>query len=153
LAALADALVHRDRAKLWGFGLFLGAEDEAFFTGPAPAVGVLVESPEHGRRLLERLKPRGWQLWDAVPREGQAAERAVDPFAVGPLHRVILTLVEASGLRDNDGKPGIDTDVLVRADGAGWPLELPGFPPRRGQGDREVLLVDLADDQDEEART
>jgi hypothetical protein len=150
LAALADALARRDRARLGAHGLFLGAEGDGFFAGPAPAVTVLVEAPEHGRELAERLP--GWALWDAVPRQGQAAQRAVGPFAVGPLHRVILTLVEASRLRDNDGKCSLDTDVLVRADGTGWPLGLEGLPPRTSQADREVLLVDLADDQDEEAR-
>src|SRR5262249_37347187 len=124
IAALTDALVGRDRATLWGHGLFLGAEDDAYFTGPAPSVTVLVESPEHGRELLKRLP--GGELWDAVPRKGQAAQRAADPFKIGPLPQVILTLVEATRLTDNDGRHSLGTEVLVRADGTEWPLDLKG---------------------------
>ena len=43
-------------------------------------------------------------------------------------------------------------DALVRADGGRGPLDLPGFPPPcGGDAGRTALLVDLADDGDEEA--
>ena len=43
----------------------------------------------------------------------------------------------------------IEADVVIRADGTPWPLDLPiASPGREEAGDRPVLLVDLDDHQD-----
>jgi hypothetical protein len=101
----------------------------------AKRVAVLVESPEHGRALARLLN--GWPLLDRRP------ERRDGPRDDGELPaRSIVTYVRARQL-------GIlDVDVLVRADGGGWPLPSIGFPLLADAISADVTLVDFDDNGD-----
>ena len=84
-----------------------------------------------------------------VPRPPKDENRSQDFQSIldlGDMDRVILTLARAS-LMEN-----IYTDVLVVASGQGWPDALAGFPPRSWCRDHPVVVVDLADDYDGDAR-
>jgi hypothetical protein len=101
----------------------------------AKRVAVLVESPEHGRALARLLN--GWPLLDRRP------ERRDGPRDDGELPaRSIVTYARARQL-------GIlDVDVLVRADGGGWPLPSIGFPRLTDAIRADVTLVDFDDNGD-----
>lgn len=146
ISALADAFRSGARETLWQHGLLLGDED-ILQVGTTRSVAILVESVEQGRELCRCLP--GWELWDAVPRMSQAENPSAQAQSVwnfGVLDRVIVTLARASRLET------VCTDVLVVASGQGWPDALPGFPPRISRGEHPVVLVDLADDCDADAR-
>jgi hypothetical protein len=104
-------------------------------------VAVLVESAEHGRKLLQVLP--GAALADAVPREkgGKGAGTAC-----GPEVPLIITATAA-------GKKGVKANILVRATGGASPLAVKDFPPAADdvEGGRGVLLVDFEDAFDERA--
>jgi hypothetical protein len=136
IAEVAEALAAGREEALWRHGLFLSrSEGQPLGKGRRQRVAVLVESPEHGRALALRLP--GWDL--------RTGPGGADNNSVLPTDRAILTLVHAHRL------DWLDVDVLVRADGTPWPLELPGFPPRTKGRARRVLLVDFADESDEVA--
>jgi hypothetical protein len=102
-----------------------------------PRVAVAVESPGHGRELLQRLP--GWTLCAGVPAADGVGE------VTGRLSRCIITRLMAHKVAN------LDVDVLIRADGTEWPLTLPGFPPYVPRPGWEVVLVDMADDADARA--
>jgi hypothetical protein len=145
IAGVARALSAGDREALWRHGLFLDGDAAA---GPAGrAVTLLVESPRHGRELLRRLP--GWRLWALAPPPGPAAEVIdSDPLRARVLRDVILTWARADRLAAYE----FDVQVVVRADGQPWPLAFRGFPPPCPSVGHEVLLIDVADDFDNEAR-
>jgi hypothetical protein len=138
LATVVAALSAGDREALWGCGLLL-ADKDANLLGDGPAVTVLVESTEHGGELLRRLP--GWDLVSEVP----GAASAPNPWKLRPLDRTVLTYRAAVR------RKRLDTDVLVVA-GAEWPAEVNGFPPRGPGAGREVVVIDLADDFDNNAK-
>jgi hypothetical protein len=143
IAGVARALKAGDQAALWGYGLFLDGDAAASAGGRA--VTILTESPRHGRELLRRLP--GWYLWPLAPPPGPVAEVIDDdPLRARVLDRVIVTWARADRLAV------FDTDVVVRADGQPWPLDLRGFPGRWPPPGPEVLLLDVADDFDGVAR-
>lgn len=147
IAVLANAFWNGDREQLWKHGLLLTKDQDVFLTADTRSVAILVESTEHGRELCRRLP--GWKLWDAVPRPAQPDRHPTDAPSIwdlGVLNKVVFTLMQAS-LMEN-----VYTDVLIVASGQGWPEALPGFPPRSWRGGHQVLLVDLADDFDGDAR-
>jgi hypothetical protein len=73
----------------------------------------------------------GWGGWDpAAPLDDPAG-----------FDRCVLTTTAARRVG------ALGADVLVRADGAGAPLRLPGFPAA-GAADRPQVVIDLADDFD-----
>jgi hypothetical protein len=146
IAALANAFRSGDWEQLWQQGLLLEADQDAFL-GSDRRVAILVESTEHGRELCRRLPD--WKLWDAMPRPPKYENRSEDFQSIldpGNLNRVILTLTQAS-LMEN-----VYTDVLIVASGQGWPDVVSGFPPRSWRGGHQVVLIDLADDFDGDAR-
>ncbi len=147
IAALANAFQAGDRKQLWQHGLFLGEDQDVFLTTDTLSVAILVESTEHGRELCRRLP--GWKLWDVVPRPPRVASQSEDLQSLldlGVLDRVVLTLTQANWM------DMISTDVLIVASGQGWPDAVPGFPPRSWCRDHPVVLLDLADDFDRDAR-
>jgi hypothetical protein len=90
-------------------------ESTGFLPRPASTVAVLVESPEHGRALARLLE--GWPLLERRPeRPGKTHDDSEIPS------RSIITYARARQLGN------LDVDVLVRADGGGWPLPSIGFP-------------------------
>lgn len=139
VARLANALAGGDAEVLWGSGLFL--DEEIAGLPDALRIAVLVESAEHAR-ALGRLLP-GWRLLHAG---GEAPVDAGGGAAGGPdLSIVTMTCAHDRGR--------LAADVVIRADGTPWPLDLPlrADGPVDGGG-RPVLLVDLADHQDGTAR-
>jgi hypothetical protein len=141
LGDLSRALADGDTAVLHRHGLLLDDAD-----GLPPARGprrtvVLVEGTEHGRQLAPFLP--SWKLLHLGNHSpgsavGEAGDKAIP-------ERCILTSSLAARL------PDLDVDVLVRADGGDGPLELSWFPPLAGCRRREVVLLDLADDDDRHA--
>ncbi|MGP0070009.1 MAG: hypothetical protein ACLQGP_41205 [Isosphaeraceae bacterium] len=149
ITRVTEALAGDDLATLWKYGLFLEDEDDLRHEEPRRVV-VLVESLEHGREL-GRLLP-GWRLLQAD--EACLAEsNGHEPAGATPVSRharpdrVIMTMASAHGLAD------LETDIIIRADGTPWPLEL-SLASGRSENTEEqaVLLVDFADDQDRTAR-
>ncbi len=138
IADVAEAFVDGDRESLWQHGLLLDDDvDPVIEDNADPRVAIVVESPAHGRALLDRLP--GWQLLDGAAQHD-------DQDSVEALDRVIITLVRAARLRQ------IDCDVLVWAAGGCSCIDMKGFPPRsKDDQRREVLLVDVADDFDDMA--
>jgi hypothetical protein len=149
IARLAEALAGGDLATLWTYGLFLDDEDDPGH-GEQEQVIVLVESLEHGREL-GRLLP-GWRVLGA--NEARLVDSNEHELA-GPISasqkrypdHVIMTMAFANGLGS------LETDVIIRADGTPWPLDL-ALASCRAQAIEEqpVLLLDLADNQDRIAR-
>jgi len=150
IAAVARALATGNVEEQWQLGIFdQGNEQTNEQTGgKLPQVTILTESTEHARELLRRLP--SWELWSMSPEEWDHRWRrarakgwsALVPYS---FDKKIITLAMASKLE------GLDTDVLVRADGSPWPWNVPGFPPRLPNPGRTVRLIDLADDGDADA--
>lgn len=139
IAAVAAAFTAAKRDALWQLGLLLDDAQERWLTHhKLPAVAILVESTEHGRELLGRLP--GWRLLARLPEspeeEAGQANASNDPRV--KLDQVIITLRWATSI------PVLNADVLIRADGSAWPLNLPGLQ----SSDGECLRIDLADDFD-----
>jgi hypothetical protein len=142
LARVAAAIRAGDMKSVWEQGLLLGDGTEVGVSeGRVPSVTVLVESTEHGRELLRRMP--GWRMLDAVPRPDGNPTPPADPFR--PMDRTVLTYVAASRLA------ALDTHVLVSG-GPEWPLALDAFPARPPRTTERVLLVEVADDVDAQAR-
>ena len=138
IADVAEAFADGDQESLWHHGLLLHDDaDPVTEDNNGPRVAIVVESPEHGRALLECLP--GWRLLDGAVQDD-------DQDAVDDMDHVIVTLVRAARLRQ------IDCDVLIWAVGGRSGINLRGFPPRSKDDHRhEVLLVDVADDFDDMA--
>jgi hypothetical protein len=137
IAKIARAVRVRDLPALWDVGLFL---ETALLGSRKPDVTVLVESPEHGRALHQRLPD--WTLRDGVP----LAPGARADFSWDWWHdaNTIRTYVLAHRLG------AVYADVLVWAG-----PESPALLPRLAQdwrGVDPVALIDIADDVDEQAR-
>lgn len=136
ITQISSAIATGDAEKLWQLGLFL--DEDGTKMAHFPAVAVLVESTEHGRELLRRLP--GWRLLNRTPGSKQV-------LAAGArLDKVIFTLARAGTL------PTIDTDVVIRADGGPWPLNLPQSTGRSTAQGAAPVIVDVADDADKFAK-
>jgi len=138
IADVAEAFAAGDEESLWNHGLFFDDDvDPVIEDNSGPRVAIVVESPEHGRVVVDRLP--GWQLLDGVVQR-------TDKGAGDVLDRVVITLVRLSQLRQ------IDCDVLVWAVGGRSCVDMKGFPPRSKDGrHREILIVDVTDDFDDMA--
>jgi hypothetical protein len=133
VAAAARTLVRRDRAALRDLG-FSKKDVRAVLGTAKHRVVVLVESPEHGRRLLPLLP--GWGLRRLPAQHAGAAGNDNPKNVTGP---AVVTAAYAA-------TKGIRADVVIRATGGGWPLRVRGFPPRRADGNAAaVVLVDFDD--------
>jgi hypothetical protein len=141
---VGDAL-ERKRRAIWGnqdrnaviarTATLLGRQSGGFLPRPVSTVAVLVESPEHGRTLAGLLE--GWPLLERRPeRPGTTHDDSEFPA------RSIVTYARARQL----GK--LDVDVLVRADGGGWPLPAIGFPRLADSITSDITLVDFDDNGD-----
>lgn len=143
VAAVARAVAANDGPALAPFGLDRPGCNLRGRGGERTTVAILVESPEHARHLTEHLG--GWRAVRHEPRPRRGGWGGWDPTT--PLsdpagfNRCVLTTMAARRIES------LDVDVLVRADGAGSPLRLPGFPAAR-ETDRPQVLIDLADDFD-----
>jgi hypothetical protein len=137
VAAVAGTVVQRDRAALRQLGF--NKKDVRAVLGVAKnRVVVLVESPEHGRRLLALLP--GWGLRQLTAQHAGSGDNDNNPKKI--TDPAVVTAAYA-------GVNGIRADVVIRATGGGWPLRVRGFPPRREDGnDAAVVLVDFEDEFD-----
>jgi hypothetical protein len=144
---LARAFAAGDHASVWRYGLFLRDGDRYWFDAYAGQrrVAVMVEGTEHAQELQQRLP--GWGVVHAIP-----SADALDGAPVGPdrnnsaadkPHTIITSLAAA-----RNGMPG---DVVVVGSGQVPQQLAEPWPPAPEPG-REVLLVDLLDDADEDAR-
>ncbi len=147
IARLARALAGGDAEIPWDYGLFDFLDPQL---REGRRVAILVESTEHAD-VLARLLP-GWCVLRAEPSGSSGTHRAEGPtrhssdMPPQAPNRSIITWLAAWR------RGGIQTDVVIRADGTPWPLDLPLWPASHGQGvGRPVLLVDLADGQDRTA--
>jgi hypothetical protein len=132
IAELADAIVMDDEQTLSRRSENL-AQLQAPSAASSPRTAILVDSSEHGRQLAERLPD--WKLIAAIPDEdGLIAD------GNGPNNLEIIS--EAMAASD-----GIDADVILCA--SGCPSVARNFPPQRAA---PVLIVDFADEFDEQAR-
>ena len=86
-------------------------------------VAILVECPLHGRELAKFLPD--WAILTLHTTEKETTEG------------VIVTESYAA-------KNTLNTDILVRANGTGWPMRVKEFPPPHTEGSPEVL-VDFRD--------
>ncbi|MDB5350579.1 MAG: hypothetical protein JWN86_1826 [Planctomycetota bacterium] len=135
IATIADAVAMREVQTL-GRGVIAPAQARALVgAGPgARRVGVLVEVPEHARRLRGLLPD-----WDI--RQGRHVDGDLTDSATGPsLDRTIATLVRVHAQRS------LDLDVVIRTDGGRGGLELRGFPDLQlDSPGGEAFIVDLDD--------
>lgn len=144
VAAVAKAVVDDSQDDLIAYGLDLGGKGGRS-RHRRPRVAILVESPEHGR-ALQRLLPTWPLLKDRKNREvgfSSISRRDSHDLDEGLPGLAIVTMMHAQDIDQ------FDVDVLIRADGNGWPLKLPGFPPRlEACEDRGATLIDFGDESD-----
>lgn len=144
ISAVAMAITSSDERALATFGLHTLGDDLLTRGRERSMVAILVESPEHGRRLVEHLP--GWQLVQHQPRPQRGGWDGWNPIA--PLRdpngfdRSVLTTMAARRIET------LDVDVLIRADGSASPLRLPCFPASDRALKRQQILLDIADDFD-----
>lgn len=135
IAEIAKGLLHRDVESLWKYGLVLDKSADyltRLLGGFSIGVVVLVESLEHAQQLAPLLPKFAVCTGTETP-------------AAGPFN-AIMTTVYANKLGRLPG------NAIIRADGDAGPVPLRDFPPYMdGYGPRDVLLVDLADEYDDNA--
>ncbi|HBO44377.1 MAG TPA: hypothetical protein DD670_10680 [Planctomycetaceae bacterium] len=129
---IADAVVRADNQSLEQQGVPV---DPEWFDGEKrPTISILVESTEHAGELSKRLP--GWRIKHDVPRDDFDADESTD-FSVALGDLTITTVTRAH-------RCGIDTDIILRADGGvEWPIGAERFPRcARYEGDA-VSIIDF----------
>ena len=149
IAGIARAMAEADLVKLGDHGIFLDQDRGAIGVKHYGGVAILVESPAHAAAIggqLTRLAHRYWLLgksYRAAQIDSQltGSHRA---FKDSRPERMIVTQVGASRC------PMSTLDVLIRADGLPWPLEVPDLLAGTRDGEQgQLLVIDLRDDFDE----
>jgi hypothetical protein len=149
IAGIAQALIAGDLVALGGHGIFPDATDEAMLVKDGCSVAILVESPEHAKEIGARLP--GWRVVTGQSQSdverpeltGSSSDHAESTSETSP-EEIIITQVGASRY------PMSTVDVLIRAEGLRWPLEVPHlFEGRRDGKQCRLLMIDLRDDFDE----
>ena len=129
-------------------GIFPDANDEAILVRDAGRVAILVESPEHATAIGARLP--GWRVVTGQSESdverpeltGSSPDHAESTSQVRP-DRMIITQVGASRY------PMGTLDVVIRADGLRWPLEVPHLLEGTRDGKQcRLLVIDLRDEFD-----
>jgi hypothetical protein len=147
IAAVATAFAHADLNRLWEHGLLLEEDRIPAGDGAGLRVAILAESAEHAMEIHRRLPD--WHLLHAIPQSPdpnrgrlQGWDRWINP------QRTIITAVRAEQMKY------FATDVLILAAGGDRPLLPRRFPGYLGvdQPERQVLVVDFADDFNRVAR-
>ena len=128
IATVARAVYDADHGTLASHGLLLDGYGDSATLPASPSTIIVVESPEHARRLGKLLA--GWH----VPCGSAAADSATAAWGLPP--RSIVTMVQAEKFRH------ITADVVILAAGGNWPQIPSAFAKRRGR----LLLIDLADE-------
>lgn len=155
--ARAVSTANRDKLERFGFG---HAAMKSLQPLHDRRVAILVDGPEHGRRLRDLL-PR-WELYDMNPATASASStntpaaarvKTPPPAADAPAPRtttpsskaqrktrIVVTAMYAAHHR-------ISADVIIRATGTAWPLHLMKFPPRQDNSSpAKIVIVDFEDD-------
>jgi hypothetical protein len=133
IAEVASAVAARDIRALRRLGF--RDEDMTVMHFRAPRIVILVETPEHGRKLLPLLP--GWKMLDLMPKDETASPQK--PTTREP---VIVTAAFAAT------KP-IRADVVIRATGTEFPMRVKGFPQIvNNRDENEALIIDLLDAMD-----
>jgi hypothetical protein len=149
IAGIARAIIAGDLLALGEHGIFPDADDESNLVRDAGSVAILVESPEHADELGSRLP--GWRLVTGASESdlerpestGSPQDHAESASEVRP-DRMIITQVRASRY------PMGTLDIVIRADGLCWPLEVPQLVEGTRDGKKyKLLMIDLRDDFDE----
>ncbi|HVX62147.1 MAG TPA: hypothetical protein VHC19_16130 [Pirellulales bacterium] len=139
IATIAQGFADGDLPGLWQHGLLLDIADIAELQSDELSVAILVESPEHGRHLLQLLP--GWRLAGMVPSE---EHRRQAPMPCG--NRTIATFEKAR-------RVGCSVDVIIRADGTGTQWHQSFGPYRTSASDAgNLMVVDFRDDVDPQAQ-
>ena len=140
VARLASAFLRADLPTIWDCGLLLDQAVHLPQLDRPLRVAILVESTEHGSRLVTRLP--GWGLES----RGTHGTRVTLRSWSGVCDQEIITVSRARQLDQ------LRTDVLIAASSPESILHIRGFPGTRQQsGTSSVLLVDIADDHDARA--
>jgi hypothetical protein len=149
IAGIAQAMVEADLAKLGDHGIFLDHNQEVSSVKHAGKVAILVENPEHATAISARLP--GWRVITGKSESsakrpevtGSSPDYAEPTSCIRP-NRIIITQVGASRF------PIGTLDVLIRADGLPWPLEVPHLLEGKRDGRQcQLLVIDLRDEFDE----
>jgi hypothetical protein len=149
IAGIARALVAGDLVALGKHGIFPDATDEAMLVNDGCRVAILVESPEHAKEIGARLP--GWRLVTGQSESdverpeltGSSSDHAESTSDTRP-EATIVTQIGSLTF------PMGTFDIVIRADGLRWPLEVPHlFEGRRNGKQCRLLLIDLRDDFDE----
>jgi hypothetical protein len=127
VAAVATALAGDDAHTLKAMGLGK-AERRLAREAARHGVAVLVELPEHARRLVPLLP--GWSLRDAIGQGNCSDMREGVP-------RVVVTAVAAH-------RDGIDAGVVIHASGTTWAPHVGELRVREDEGG-DVLMIDFDD--------
>lgn len=137
IADLAEAISHNCATALAAASVY-GVLDTLPTVAGDRRVTVLVESVEHGEMLREMLPE-----WPLLRRGAQSQCAAQGNWLP---RQSIMTLSFAAEIKS------LYTDVIIVASGGEGLTELPGYPPRCVFGQqRQMLVIDLVDDQDEDA--
>lgn len=129
IALLAKAIAGGDRKELadWGFDSrvieFLEFPNER-------RIAILVENTVHAEQL-SRLLPQ-WQTVSAAP--------VCEPLKNFDRLGLCLIATEMYALKHRVG-----ADVVIRATGTPWPMQMKSFPPRYSRRTHSVLIVDFED--------
>jgi hypothetical protein len=148
IATIARALVDGNEQPLWVAGVFLQSSRKTGGAGHPQRVAILVESPEHAAALIRRLP--GWQVMTSHEKTSSMNSDSpglpsrtgrADP--ISQLDRTIITTVALGDLER------LALDVLIRADGTPWPLNLPIISDRKqGEERGPLVVIDLHDSFD-----
>ncbi|MGO9598756.1 MAG: hypothetical protein ACLP7Q_12275 [Isosphaeraceae bacterium] len=149
IAGIARAMIAGDLVALGEHGIFPDANGEAILVKHASRVAILVESPEHARAIGARLP--GWHLVIGQsessverPQLTESSPNHAEPTSHIRPDRMIITRVGASWF------PMSTLDVLIRADGLPWPMEVPDLLAGTRDGKpSQLLVIDLRDEFDE----
>lgn len=136
VARVGDAFARDDRHALWEAGLMSDPSDCTWLDHlPKRHVQILVESTEHARELHRRLPH--WcvrECGHCIQKNPQEPAGTIVTLAAAYLH-------------------GTFPHVLIRADGADFPLNVRGIPPWQPMApEGRIYLVDLDDDVDAQSR-
>lgn len=136
IAKIADAFVRNDRHVLWEAGLMLNDSDCGWLDHvPKVRVQVLVESTEHAQELQRRLPT--WRVRTNAGFDQQSPQS----------HSGTIVTLTATELR------GMQPEVLIRADGGSFPLNVRGVPPwKKMMPGGRMYVVDVDDAVDSHLR-
>jgi hypothetical protein len=146
ISVLAASLAAGHLQPLWEHGLLLDEPEDLFeLLGHPPRVAVLVESLEHARELQRHLA--GWTVCTThTTQDNREISRAAAHPAAAMNAGHIVTIAYAA-------QHGLAADFVVRANGGTGLPPIKNFPPpRKGEDNSAIYLIDFTDDFDSRTR-